>query len=176
MKVVGLLSGGKDSCYNLVQCVAAGHEVTCLANLAPAEADCVEADSHMYQTVGWDSVGAIAQAMELPLYVERVQGASLSVNKDYEPCEGDEVEDLLRLLTRVRDEAGVEAVSVGAILSDYQRVRVESVCLRLGLTPLAYLWQRDQSELLGEMISAGMESVLIKVACLGLDKRHLGKR
>ena len=49
MKVVGLLSGGKDSCYNLVQCVAAGHEVTCLANLAPAEAECVEADSHMYQ-------------------------------------------------------------------------------------------------------------------------------
>ena len=65
---------------------------------------------------------------------------------------------------------------MGAILSDYQRVRVESVCLRLGLTPLAFLWQRDQTELLREMISAGMESVLIKVACLGLNKRHLGKR
>ena len=196
MKVVGLLSGGKDSCYNLVQCVAAGHEVTCLANLAPAEAECVEADSHMYQvrrmmmmivmimiydghlyqTVGWDSVAAIARAMELPLYVEKVRGASLSVGRDYEPCEGDEVEDLTRLLTRVRDEAGVEAVSVGAILSDYQRVRVEGVCLRLGLTPLAFLWQRDQTELLREMISAGMESVLIKVACLGLDKRYLGRR
>ena len=81
MKVVGLLSGGKDSCYNLIQCVAAGHEVTCLANLAPAEVECVEADSHMYQTVGWYSVGAIAQAMELPLYVDLVQGPSLSVKK-----------------------------------------------------------------------------------------------
>ena len=67
-------------------------------------------------------------------------------------------------------------VAVGAILSDYQRVRVESVCQRLGLTPLAYLWQRDQSDLLQEMIQAGMESILVKVACLGLDKRHLGKR
>jgi len=59
-------------------------------------------------------------------------------------------------------------------ITRHQRVRVESVCL--GLTPLAFLWQRDQTELLREMISAGMESVLIKVACLGLDKRHLGKR
>ena len=95
----------------------------------------------MYQTVGWYSVGAIARAMELPLYVERVQGTSLSVKRDYEPCEGDEVEDLTRLLTRVRDEAGVEAVSVGAILSDYQRVRVESVCLRLSGSGQETPWQ-----------------------------------
>ena len=78
--------------------------------------------------------------------------------------------------TKILPNLGVTGVAVGAILSDYQRVRVESVCLRLGLTPLAYLWQRDQSELLQEMVLAGMESVLVKVACLGLDKRHLGKR
>ena len=73
------------------------------------------------------------------------------------------MEDLYRLLARVKEEAGVTAVSVGAILSDYQRVRVEHVCSRLGLTVLAFLWQRDQSELLSEMISAGLEAVLVKV-------------
>lgn len=40
---------------------------------------------------------------------------------------------------------------VGAILSNYQRVRVEAVCERLGLKTLAFLWQRDQSELLSEV-------------------------
>ena len=49
------------------------------------------------------------------------------------------------------------------------------MCLRLGLTPLTYLWQRDQSELLGDMIEASMESVLVKVACLGLERKHLGQ-
>ena len=78
--------------------------------------------------------------------------------------------------THIIFHSDVTGVAVGAILSDYQRVRVESVCQRLGLTPLAYLWQRDQSDLLQEMIQAGMESILVKVACLGLDKRHLGKR
>jgi len=173
--VVGLVSGGKDSCYNLIQCVAAGHELTCLAHLVPANTNCHEADSYMYQTIGWDKVDTIAKALELPLYVETVRGSSLDTKADYEPMEGDEVEDLYRLLERIHNETGVTGVAVGAILSDYQRIRVENVCLRLGLTPLAYLWRRDQSELLQEMVDVGMESVLVKVACLGLTEKHLGK-
>jgi diphthine-ammonia ligase len=66
-------------------------------------------------------------------------------------------------------------VSVGAILSNYQRVRVEHVCQRLSLTPLCYLWQRDQAELLTEMIDSGLEAILIKVAGIGLTSKHLGK-
>lgn len=48
-------------------------------------------------------------------------------------------------------------------------------CRRLGLISLAYLWQRDQRELLSEMIEAGMEAILIKVAGIGLTTIHLGK-
>jgi len=175
MKVVGLVSGGKDSCYNMVQCVAAGHELTCLAHLVPSDNSCHEADSYMYQTIGWDKVKTIANAMELPLYVETVTGSSLDTGADYLPKEGDEVEDLYRLLERVQKETEVTGVAVGAILSDYQRIRVENVCLRLGLTPLAYLWRRDQSELLKEMVDVGMDSIIVKVACLGLTEKHLGK-
>lgn len=35
MKFVALLSGGKDSVFNLMQCVAHGHELVCVANLYP---------------------------------------------------------------------------------------------------------------------------------------------
>jgi hypothetical protein len=37
------------------------------------------------------------------------------------------------------------------------------------------LWQRDQKELLSEMIGLGMEAILIKVAGIGLRVDHLGK-
>ena len=37
MKVVALVSGGKDSCYSMLQCVAAGHEIVALANLRPKD-------------------------------------------------------------------------------------------------------------------------------------------
>lgn len=171
--MVGLVSGGKDSCHNLVQCVAAGHEVVALANLRPRQT-VQETDSQMFQTVGWDNVAVLAEAMGLPLYVEQTDMEAREEGRDYRPREGDEVEDLLRLLARVQEQEGVQGVSVGAILSDYQRVRVESVCLRLGLTPLAFLWRRDQEELLQEMVDTGVEAVLVKVACLGLDRKHLG--
>jgi diphthine-ammonia ligase len=40
-------------------------------------------------------------------------------------------------------------------------------CNRLGLVPIAYLWERNQEELLYEMIAAGMDSILLKVAGAG---------
>lgn len=49
-------------------------------------------------------------------------------------------------------------------------------CIRLNLVPLAYLWRRDQTELLQEMIDCQVYAILIKVASLGLvPDRHLGK-
>lgn len=49
-------------------------------------------------------------------------------------------------------------------------------CIRLGLVPLAYLWRRDQTELLQEMIDCQVYAIIIKVASLGLvPDRHLGK-
>ena len=74
----------------------------------------------------------------------------------------------------IKDKIGFDAVCSGAILSDYQRVRVENVCSRLDLVSLSYLWRRDQAELFDEMIDAKVEAILIKVATLGLDEKHLG--
>ncbi|KAJ0063176.1 hypothetical protein NL108_013198, partial [Boleophthalmus pectinirostris] len=135
-----------------------------------------ELDSYMYQTVGHQAIELYAEAMDLPLYRRTIQGSSLDTGRDYSHTPGDEVEDLYELLRLVQEKERVEAVSVGAILSDYQRVRVENVCTRLGLQPLAYLWRRDQGELLSQMVSADLHAILIKVAAVGLDpEKHLGK-
>ena len=37
MKYVALLSGGKDSCYNLLHCAANGHELAAAASLGPEQ-------------------------------------------------------------------------------------------------------------------------------------------
>lgn len=172
MKVVALISGGKDSCYNMMHCVQYGHTIVALANLKPKDGAAEELDSYMYQTVGHNAIDLYAQAMNLPLYRETIQGSSISQGKVYTELEEDEVEDLYRLLKKIKEDIPFEAISVGAILSNYQRVRVEHVCSRLGLSSLAYLWRRDQQELLSEMISSGIEAVLIKVAAMDLSPHH----
>ncbi|NXN39920.1 DPH6 ligase, partial [Rhinoptilus africanus] len=171
-------SGGKDSCYNMMQCVAAGHQIVALANLRPAEntGQTDELDSYMYQTVGHHAIDLYADALDLPLYRGFIKGTSVNTGKVYTTCQEDEVEDLYHLMKLVKDKEGVEGVSVGAILSDYQRVRVEDVCRRLDLQPLAYLWHRNQEILLKEMISSNIQAIIIKVAAFGLDPdKHLGK-
>jgi diphthamide synthase (EF-2-diphthine--ammonia ligase) len=46
---------------------------------------------------------------------------------------------------RVGTAQGLQGVASGAIASDYQRLRVEAMCSRLGLTSLAYLWHQPQA-------------------------------
>ena len=61
MKFVGLISGGKDSIFNLLECVAYGHELICVANLyPPTHREDKEMDSFMFQTVGVEIADYIA--------------------------------------------------------------------------------------------------------------------
>ncbi|KAJ3232166.1 ATP binding domain 4 [Chytriomyces hyalinus] len=170
--------GGKDSCFNVMHCMANGHDVVAVANLfSQMDGKTEEIDSFMYQTVGSNVVvPLIAECLGLPLFRRCIRGASVSVEMDYQVESGDEVEDLMLLLNEVLIEMpDVQAVSVGAILSNYQRIRVEHVCSRLGLTVLSYLWQADQSALLNSMIECNVNAILVKVAAIGLETKHLGK-
>ena len=186
MKVIALISGGKDSTFNMMECIKNGHEIVALLNLKPPKKEHDskhELDSYMYQSVGSEIIELYAEALQLPFYRADIIGGVKNTDLEYEPLhEDDEVEDLFRLVKYVIEEletkngVKVEAISSGAILSTYQKNRVENICKRLGLVSLAYLWARNQQELLDEMISSGIEAILIKVACLGLEPhKHLGK-
>ena len=69
MKILGLISGGKDSIYNLLQCVKNGDEIVCLGHLKRPD-DRGEMDSYMYQTVGSEMAGAISEALDIPIIFE----------------------------------------------------------------------------------------------------------
>ena len=80
-RVIALVSGGKDSCYSMLQCVAAGHKIVGLANLRPTNNDENELDSYMYQTVGHQAIDLYSEAMELPLYRGNIRYCHLNYNK-----------------------------------------------------------------------------------------------
>ena len=174
-----MCSGGKDSCYNALLCQRYGHDIVALGNLYPADPDTEELDSYMYQTVGHTMIASYAECTGLPLFRKKILGSSVEQGLVYEETrmDEDEVEDLAVLLQYATSRMPeIEAVSSGAIASDYQRHRVERICSRLGLVSLAYMWHRPQSALLKEMVECGIDARLIKVAAAGLDPgKHLGK-
>ena len=116
-------------------------------------------NSFMYQTVGHTVIPLYEQALGIPLYRQQITGSAVQTGTSYShsavpaagtlACEAesrdgntDETESLIPLLKRIiAEHPDANALSTGAILSTYQRTRVESVALRLGLTPLSYLWQ-----------------------------------
>lgn len=177
MKFVALISGGKDSFFNILHCMQNGHELVALANLHPADKSISETDLFMFQTVGHDVIDFYRQCVpEVPIYRQALAGGSTNVNLEYVPTAQDEIEDLYELLKEVqKHHPDVKGVSCGAILSHYQRTRVENVCDRLSLTLLAYLWQRDQAELMRDICALELDARLIKVAAIGLTEKHLGK-
>src|SRR5271170_4460177 len=196
LNVIALISGGKDSLYSLLHCIQNGHRVVALANLHPPRGkNAVEAEaesesdlnSHMYQTVGHTIIPLYASALRLPLYRHPITGSATQTDAHYDPAGAtdDETEDLIPLLqTVLQHHPDANAVSSGAILSTYQRTRVESVALRLGLVPLAFLWrypvlppgpERGESLtcLLDDMAAAGCGARVVKVASGGLGEGML---
>ena len=201
LNVIGLISGGKDSFYSLLHCLANGHRILALANLFPPaptakngeEDEESDLSSFMYQTVGHTLIPLYEGILSLPLYRQEIRGTAVNQAKEYstrhsdkitstalgEVDDDDETESMMTLLDRIKaDHPEADAVCSGAILSTYQRTRIESVALRMHLVPLAYLWQYPElptpvprkEGLLEDMAAVGLDARIVKVASGGLDE------
>ncbi|KAH6854485.1 hypothetical protein B0I37DRAFT_304709 [Chaetomium sp. MPI-CAGE-AT-0009] len=198
----------KDGCPRAAA-VPPGHEGGGLGNEVPeVDEDERDLNSFMYQTVGHQVIPLYAEATGIPLYRRAITGGATQHGKDYShhrspttPAAGynsgagggseggiDETESMVPLLLTIKKaHPEANAICAGAILSTYQRTRVESVATRLGLTPLAYLWKfpvlptpgpsdpiaGSDAQLLDDMAAAGVEARIIKVASGGLDDAFL---
>jgi diphthine-ammonia ligase len=176
MNVVALVSGGKDSCYSILKCLSHGHNVIALAHISPPHG-IPEPDSFMYQSIASSAIPALASSLNLPLYTRQTSANAVITSLSYAPTDpADEVEDLAALLRDVKSaHPALSAVTAGALWSDYQRLRVESAAARAGLVSIAYLWRRPQEALLDEMVASGLRAIIVKVAAVGLDRRHVGR-
>lgn len=189
MKTIALLSGGKDSILAVLMAYRYGHEPAVVVNIVPAlpggagttasEAATAghDIDSYMYQTVGFEAVDAIAACLQVPLRracVKRGRAKDQSLLYSETPPDEDEVESLFQLLKEVKAEfPEVQGLTSGAILSNYQRNRVECICDRLGIESLAYLWMRQPSEILDMAHELSVRAILVKTASIGLVPRKL---
>jgi len=177
MKFVGLLSGGKDSCYNIQESILNNHELLCVCNLYPSLPDVNEIHSFMYQTAAHTAIPMLSECFNVPLYRKCINYQCNNIDLRYNVCINDEVEDLYDLLKDVLTRhPDIEGVACGTILSNYQRFRLENVCTRLNLTPLTYLWQLSRDKIYTRIIESGTVAILVKVAGAGLvPAKHLNK-
>ncbi|EOB15456.1 ATP-binding domain protein 4 [Nosema bombycis CQ1] len=172
MDFVALVSGGKDSIYSIKCSIDQGHKLVGLLYMKNPSS---YVDSYMYQTVGSEVVEHFGKCLDVPLFTSVSQCKAIDTELNYTGDREDEVEDLFKALSEIKKKIKFEAISSGAILSRYQKNRVEHVANRLNLVSLSPLWQRDQKILLKEMLDYEIEAFVVKVASSSLDKSYLGK-
>ena len=130
MKFCALISGGKDSIYTIHKLQQEGHKPVVLLYIY-SQTD--QIDSYMYQSIGKELIDCYSACLNLPIIKFNSKMLHKNKNLNYTPEDEDEVEDLYNALKDARNQFKFEGVSSGAILSNYQKNRVQNVCERLML-------------------------------------------
>jgi len=157
MRLAVLFSGGKDSCLALHKVLKEGHAVLYLLNI-----DSRNADSFMFHKQDKGLLDA---------QVERLGVEMVSVES--EGIENEELDDLSKLISKVKDD--VDGIVVGGIASSYQGKRVKKICDDYDLEFVAPLWDYEPEKLWDELIGEGFEVIMIKIACDGIGKEWVGR-
>ena len=159
MKLGVLFSGGKDSCY-AAQLASKDHEISCLLSVFSKNKE-----SYMFHTPNIELTKVQAYSMDIPLVIVETEGKKEK-----------ELKELKKLIKFAKKEYGVEGIVTGAIESVYQATRVQKICSELGLWCFNPLWQKDQIELLNELIENKYEVIVSGIAGYPLDEKWLGKK
>ncbi|RDD52157.1 diphthine--ammonia ligase [Nanoarchaeota archaeon NZ13-N] len=159
MKVGVLYSGGKDS--NLALYYASKlYDVKCLITIIPKSSE-----SMLFHYPNSELVKLQSEALGIPLvydYSEDDEERQMRVLKD--------------LLSKAREEYGIKGVFTGAIKSSYQFDRFKRIFEELGLQIIAPLWQKDEEEIIKEILELGFEVIVTRIAIYPFEEKFLGRK
>ena len=155
MRLAALVTGGKDSILALYRAQKMEHNIEVLATMIPKRDD-----SYMFHFPNIHLTDHISRALEIPLVTAQTSGIKEK-----------ELEDLERLLSSL----DVEGVVTGAVLSSYQKDRIDRICNRLGIKSIAPLWQQNPLNIMKELIDLKFKVIIVGVYAYGLDQTWLGQ-
>lgn len=159
MRACVLFSGGKDSAFALWCAIHQGYEIVCLLTIFPQRSD-----SWMfhYPDIEWTRLQA--EAVGIPQVTAKASGVK-----------EEELGAMKEALLELKRTRGIDCVVTGAIASEYQKWRIETICYELGIRSVAPLWRKDPEQLLTEQVEMGFEFILTACMAMGLGPDWLGR-
>ncbi|RLI99735.1 MAG: diphthine--ammonia ligase [Candidatus Aenigmatarchaeota archaeon] len=159
MNVASLFSGGKDSTYAVHWAKLKGLNVKCLITIEPARQD-----SWMFHRPLIELTKVQAKLMNIPqIYVRSSEGVAT------------ELFILKQTLSDAISKYDIEGIVTGALLSDYQRMRINFIAEELGLPVYSPLWRKDQAEYMRELVRDGFKFIITSISVMGLSRDFIGK-
>ncbi len=160
MKVCILFSGGKDSTYAAWLAKKEKYDLSCLISIFSENKE-----SYMFHTPAIEMTKKQAKLMKIPLLIKKTKGKKEK-----------ELLDLKKVIEEAIKKYRIEGVVSGAIESVYQASRIQRICNEQKIKCFNPLWQKNQIDLLKELIDNNFEVILSSVAAYPLDKNWIGKK
>lgn len=143
MKTLVSWSGGKDSCFAMMQSIAAGHVPAVLLNIM-------------------NENGRISRSHALPAAILQQQAAAMGIPMRNIPSSWQEYEKhLVNALQELKTNYNLDAAVFGDIDLQAHRDWEEMVCAKAGLQAILPLWQQDRKELVMQMLDAGIKTMIV---------------
>ena len=148
MKLGVLFSGGKDSTLALYIAKKLGYEVSCLISIISKNPD-----SYMFHTPSIEKTKVQAKAMDIPIILQKTKGKKEIELKD--------LEDAVKTAVK---KYKIQGIVTGAVESVYQSSRIQKICDKLKIECFNPLWQKDQFQLLDDLIKNKFEAIRTSVS------------
>jgi len=155
-----LFSGGKDSTYAAYLAKKTGYKLTCLMTVFSENQE-----SYMFHTPSINKTKKQAEMMNLPFLTKSTKGEKEA-----------ELKDLEELIKQAISEYKIEAISTGALHSDYQAKRIQKICDNLKIKCFNPLWHKDEIQYLKELLENDFNIIIIGIFAYPLTKDWLGKK
>jgi len=154
-----LFSGGKDSGLALDYALKYAN-VKCLIIMQSKNSE-----SYMFHTPNIEWTKTQAECTGIPYIVQITEG-----KKEVE------LKDLELAIKKAKTKYKVQAIVTGAIESVYQASRVQTITNSLGIECFNPLWQKNQIELLDELLKKKYEIIISSIAADGFTEKWLGRK
>jgi len=159
MKCAVLFSGGKDSAFAAYLVKKIGYDISCLISVISENPE-----SYMFHTPSITKVKKQSTVMNIPLLTQKTKGKK-----------EEELKDLENAIYKAKKEFNIDSVVTGSIESAYQASRIQKICVSQKVECFNPLWQKDQFELLNDLIKYNFKIVIIGVFAYPLDRSWLGR-
>ncbi|MEK6873493.1 MAG: diphthine--ammonia ligase [Nanoarchaeota archaeon] len=160
MKLGLLFSGGKDSTYAAYLAKKKKHKISCLISIHSENKD-----SYMFHTPSISQTLKQSQAMDIPIIIQKTTGKKES-----------ELKDLEKAIKKAKQDYNIEGIVTGAVASVYQATRIQKICNSMKLECFNPLWQKNQFELLEDLIKNKFQVVLTGVFAYPLNEKWMGRK
>jgi len=157
MKVIGLWSGGKDSCFACYKAKLQGYNLFSLFNFTDASSR-----NSLSHGLSSQIIRKQVSLLDIPLFQKAMP------KQNYR-------DEFKNVINEWKKNVDISGIVFGDIYLQEHKDWIDKVCSELNVEPILPLWKEDTRDLINVFIKAGFKAKIVSTNAKFLEKEWLGR-